>query len=85
MLVGSTRVAIAHLFSSEQWPSAPVRLFAQWLRTHDGDRDEYQRLKLSLVAAGIWGNAYTSAKTDFVVGIVNRARAQQGLPPVHDL
>ncbi len=84
-LDGGIRVAIAHLFTLEQWPCAHVRLFAAWLRAHDADRDVYQKLKQSLVDDGIWGPAYTAAKTNFVVSIVNQARAQMALPPVHDL
>ncbi len=84
-LDGNIRIAIAHLFTHEQWPCAHVRLFAAWLRTHDADRDEYHNLKQTLVADGIWGPAYTAAKTNFVVAIVNQARAQRALPPVHYL
>lgn len=85
LLHGMTRVAIAHVFSREQWPDAHVRLFAEWLRAHDAERDEYEHLKLGLVAADVWGHEYTRAKTRFVVRIVNAARAQRDLPPVHHL
>lgn len=82
---GAVRVAIGHVFTRHQWPSAHVRLFAQWLRLHDSDRDEYARLKAGLVADGIWGSAYTQGKTEFVVGVVNRARVSRGLPAVASL
>ncbi len=84
-LDGDIRIAIAHLFTHEQWACAHVRLFAAWLRTHDADRDAYQNLKQTLVADGIWGSAYTAAKTSFVVAIVNQARARDALPPVNHL
>ncbi|WP_050668824.1 GrpB family protein [Luteipulveratus halotolerans] len=76
------RAAVGHLFSAEQWPQAHVRLFAQWLRDHEGDRREYAALKRQLVETGVWGSAYTDAKAAFVLRVVNRARAARGLAPV---
>jgi GrpB-like predicted nucleotidyltransferase (UPF0157 family) len=76
------RTAIAHIFTAEQWPSAHVRLFAGWLRGHAEDRQGYARLKLGLVADGIWDARYTSGKGQFVREIVNRSRRQLGLPLV---
>ena len=58
-----------------------LRLFARWLRTHPADRERYAELKTSLVAAGVWGEAYTVAKDGFVRDVVDRARAAEGLPP----
>lgn len=85
MLDAGVRIAIGHVFTREQWPSAHVRLFAQWLRLHDSDRDEYARLKAGLVADGFWGSDYTKRKADFVVRVVNQARASRGLPAVQSL
>lgn len=85
MLYGATRTAIAHVFTHEQWPVAHVRLLAEWLRSHEVDRGEYERLKRGLIADDVWGSAYTQAKTEFVVRIVNAARGQRGLPPARDL
>jgi GrpB-like predicted nucleotidyltransferase (UPF0157 family) len=76
------RLAIGHLFEADRWPEAHVRLFAQWLRHDPADRERYAGLKTSLVAAGVWGEAYTAAKADFVRAVVDRARAAHGLPPV---
>lgn len=81
LLVGSVRTAIAHIFTAEQWPEAHPRLFADWLRTHDADREQYARLKGDLVAEGVWGGDYTKAKAAFVLDVVNRSRASRGLPP----
>ncbi|MEO6998363.1 MAG: GrpB family protein [Terracoccus sp.] len=78
----NVRRGIAHVFTAAQWPLAHQRLFAAWLRRHDADRDAYARLKRKLVAHEVWGRAYTSAKTEFVQAIVDRARAAQGLDPV---
>ena len=75
------RTVIGHVFTSAQWPHAHVRLFADWLRRHDSDRDRYAALKADLVARDVWSSDYTRAKGPFVLGIVNRARAELGLPP----
>jgi GrpB protein len=48
------RAAIGHISTAEQWPSAHVRLFAGWVRSHAEDRQRYARLKQGLVADGIW-------------------------------
>jgi GrpB-like predicted nucleotidyltransferase (UPF0157 family) len=80
-LEDGVRVAIGHLFAADRWPEAHVRVFARWLRAHPADRERYAELKTSLVAAGVWGEAYTAAKADFVRGVVDRARAAEGLPP----
>lgn len=76
------RAAIGHVFTAEQWPQAHVRLFAAWLRAHSADRGRYAALKLDLVEHGIWDSRYTEAKAQFVLEIVNKARASHGLAPV---
>ena len=82
LLDGGVRTAIAHVFTAKQWAQAHLRLFADWLRTHPVEREEYARLKSHLVEHGFWGTAYTDAKTSFVQGVVNRARAARGLAPI---
>jgi GrpB-like predicted nucleotidyltransferase (UPF0157 family) len=74
------RSAIGHLFTTEQWPQAHLRLFAAWLRDHDDDRQHYEGLKRALLAKDIWSSDYTDAKAEFVRQIVNRARAARDLP-----
>lgn len=74
------RTAVGHLFTAGQWPEAHVRLFADWLRRHDSDRDRYASLKRDLVARGVWSAEYTTSKGPFVHQIVNQARAELGLP-----
>lgn len=76
------RAAIGHIFTANQWPEAHMRLFVRWLRAHPTDRRRYEDLKRGLVAAGIWGADYTQRKADFVIEIVNKARQEQGLPPI---
>ncbi len=82
LLVGGVRVAIGHIFAPEQWRDAHLRLFADWLRTHETDRVRYANLKSGLVSQGIWGSAYTLAKSEFVLTIVNQARVARGLQAV---
>jgi GrpB-like predicted nucleotidyltransferase (UPF0157 family) len=82
LLDGSVRMAIAHVFTAGQWRHAHPRLFADWLRTHTSDRDEYARIKMDLVDHGVWGSDYTTAKAAFVQDVVNRARAARGLAPL---
>ncbi len=77
------RDAIGHLFTAAQWPEAHMRLFASWLRSHPVDVQRYEDLKRDLVAAGVWGPDYTRRKADFVREIVNSARQEMGLPPIH--
>jgi len=78
---GAVRTAIGHVFTAHQWPEAHVRLFADWLRSNPVDRDRYAALKVALVSRGVWGSDYTAAKGDFVLDVVNRARAARGLSP----
>jgi hypothetical protein len=47
---GMDRLGVA---VASQWPSAHVRLFAEWLRQHPSDRDAYARIKHGLVSAGV--------------------------------
>jgi GrpB-like predicted nucleotidyltransferase (UPF0157 family) len=79
------RAAIGHIFSSDQWPTSHVRLFADWLRSHPETLADYQRLKVALIEDGHWGEDYTRMKTAFVLDVVNQARAARGLCPLSDL
>jgi len=76
------RIAIAHVFTSDQSPEAHLRLFADWLRRHSQDRDRYAILKQRLYEAGVRGTDYTDAKGHFVQAVVARARAERGLSPL---
>ena len=71
------RRAIAHVYRFEDWDGAAVRLFAARLRACPAEAAEYGRLKERLVAEGVWGEAYTEAKTAFVAAVVARARAER--------
>lgn len=76
---GGVRSAIGHVFTAGQWPEAHLRLFADWLRRHQADRDRYASLKRDLVERGVWSAEYTESKSAFVLGVVNQARAERGL------
>ncbi len=82
LLVDGVRSAIGHLVDSQRWPTAHVRLFSEWLRHHEVDRDRYAELKASLIKQGMWGRGYTVAKGAFVLEVVNRARAGRGMSAV---
>ncbi|RYC13771.1 GrpB family protein [Nocardioides zhouii] len=81
-LEGAVRTHIAHFFPAEAWDTAHQHLFVAWLRAHDEDRRRYAELKQTLWADGTWGRTYTAAKGAFVQEVVDRARADLGLPPV---
>lgn len=78
-LEGNMRTAIVHFFPEATWPTAHQRLFAAWLRAHPEDREAYGALKQQLYDGGVWGRAYTLAKTGFVQCVVDQARAAMGL------
>jgi GrpB-like predicted nucleotidyltransferase (UPF0157 family) len=81
-LEGNVRTAIVHFFPETLWPTAHQRLFASWLREHPEDRDAYGALKQQLCEDGVWGRAYTRAKTGFIQRVVDEARAARGLQPI---
>ena len=51
-------------------------LFRDWLRTHNADRDAYARLKQELAPQHTDGMEYCRAKTEFILGIVAKAKNQ---------
>lgn len=58
-------------------------MFRDWLRTHPDDLVRYQAAKVA-AATGV-GSEYAIAKQPVVLEIVNRARAECGLPPINEL
>jgi GrpB-like predicted nucleotidyltransferase (UPF0157 family) len=57
-------------------------LLRDYLRRSPADAAQYGALKRNLAARGVESLAYTSAKTEFIQGIVDAARAERGLPLV---
>ncbi|OAN33963.1 GrpB family protein [Microbacterium sp. H83] len=79
---GGTRTAIAHFFMAEEWEHVNQRILRDWLRTHPEDVVLYDTAKIDAVAAASRGSSYSAAKTPVIQEIVDRARAQRGLPAV---
>jgi len=73
------RTHLAHFFRPELWHDANQRIFRDWLRDHDDDRDLYARAKEAASAATDSGLEYTRLKTAAVQQIMDRARAARGL------
>jgi GrpB-like predicted nucleotidyltransferase (UPF0157 family) len=75
-----TRTHIAHFFDSDGWDEVNQRIFRDWLTTHPDDARRYEEVKRRAAAAAAPGNSsYSSAKTEIVQEIVDRARAELGL------
>lgn len=75
VLIGPDFPANLHVFSEGCEEIDEMLMFRDWLRSHDDDRDLYQRAKLEL-AARDWEflQHYADAKTAVVQEIKNRAR-----------
>jgi GrpB-like predicted nucleotidyltransferase (UPF0157 family) len=75
----------AHLHIVEQatWDTRNERLLRDYLLEHPEAAQAYGDLKRRLAAAHAEdGLAYTKAKTDLIQSLVDRARAERGLPRV---
>lgn len=83
--VGGGAAANLHVVTADRWADKSERLFRDWLIAHPGAAREYADLKDSLARRHAEDmEAYTAAKTAFIQGIVNQARAAQGWPPQTD-
>lgn len=72
-----------HVVTTASWETRNERLLRDHLRTHPDDRDQYARLKRELAVTNGDGDAYTRGKTALIQRMVDAARAERGLPPVH--
>ena len=80
---GGTRTHIAHFFVGAAWDEANQRIFRDWLLAHPLDVRRYEDAKRFAAEAAVAGRgSYNSAKTAIVQEIVDRARAERGLPLV---
>ncbi len=68
-----------HILPVARWDLLNERLFRDWLLAHPVDRDRYGALKIDL-GKRLGGEDYTRAKTEFIQGVVDAARAERGLP-----
>jgi GrpB-like predicted nucleotidyltransferase (UPF0157 family) len=77
MFIGQSTEVQIHVFSAGSVELERMVGFRDWLRTHDEDRELYERTKREL-AARTWRHIqnYADAKTEVVEGIMARA----GLP-----
>ena len=71
-----------HIVRAETWPTRSQRILRDHLREHPEDARRYGDLKRSLAGGPIDGDAYTRAKTGLIQELMDRARADRGLPPV---
>lgn len=81
------RTHIAHFFAADRWETCNQRIFRDWLLGHPEDAAEYAAVKTAAaVAARAEGTPYNAAKAAVVQTIMDRARADRGLPviPVSD-
>lgn len=74
-----------HVVPESAWQDRSERLFRDWLLTHPAAAEEYGRLKHTLAKRfGSDREGYTTAKSDFIRGIVGQARHSLGLEPLTD-
>lgn len=81
------RTRIVHFFTIGQWDGVNQRIFRDWLISHPADARLYEQAKIAAERAAQHDRgAYNSAKTAIVQEIVDRARAERGMPsvPVYD-
>ena len=73
-----------HIVELATWPERNERLMRDYLRAHPEAANAYGVLKNELALAFVDDSlAYTKAKTAFIQGIVDHARAERGLPAVN--
>jgi len=73
-----------HVVELATWPERNERLMRDYLREHPEAANAYGALKSELGSKFVDDSlAYTKAKTAFIQDIVDRARAQRGLPTVN--
>jgi GrpB-like predicted nucleotidyltransferase (UPF0157 family) len=72
-----------HVVELATWPERKERLMRDHLLAHPADIRGYAALKDQFAAEhALDMPAYTAAKTAFIQGLVDRARAARGLPPI---
>ncbi|MEU7154640.1 GrpB family protein [Streptomyces sp. NPDC045456] len=79
---GSHRTHHLHVVTLESWPARNQRILRDHLRAHPRDAARYAQLKQSLAATGASAETYTQAKTELIQELIDRARADRGLPAV---
>lgn len=60
-------------------------MFRDWLRTHDDDRNTYQKIKKDLASKHTDGMSYCNAKTEFINTIIEKAKKHRKNPQNHSV
>lgn len=71
-----------HVVPIETWETRNQRLLRDYLRAHPKDARRYGDLKLALARETTDGDEYSRKKTALIQELMDRARAERGLPPV---
>lgn len=72
-----------HIVERATWDERKERLMRDYLLAHPEAVEAYGALKDTLAVTYAYDpEAYTKAKTAFIQGIVDAARAERGLPPI---
>ena len=73
----------AHIVERRTWDDRKERIMRDYLLSHPEWASAYGDLKASLAAEHRYDSlAYTRAKTEFIQTLMDRARAECGLPPI---
>ena len=74
-----------HIIKEKDWQHKSERLFRDWLINHPTDSQAYAELKTNLAEAHAADrDTYTQGKSAFCKKVINKARADLGLPPRTD-
>lgn len=78
------RIFQLHIVERTNWDERKERLMRDYLLSHPDAVAAYGALKVGLAAEHADDSmAYTEAKTNFIQGLVDKARAALGLPPIN--
>ena len=77
----SSRAHHPHVVQASTLPTRNQVLLGDYLRGHPDDAARYGALKRRLAALHDYGGDYTSAKTELIQELTDKARAERGLPP----
>ncbi|TDP89986.1 GrpB family protein [Labedaea rhizosphaerae] len=77
---GGVRSHHLHVVTMDSWSTRNQRILRDHLLSHPEDAARYAELKQTLAVTAANGDAYTAAKTELIQELVDRARAERGLP-----
>ena len=79
----SGQVFHLHIVELSTWSERKERLLRDYLLEHPEAVKAYGEVKTELAQTHPEdSHAYTEAKTDFIQSVINKARAERGLPPI---